>query len=99
MDSHLNELSKGGENGNPIKYNLRSKKKDGKIDTFDQPTKTKNSTKAMETSSKEKDAKNPQALDKIPTPEVKEILKSPSSFRFESEIQKIKNPCTFFGAD
>jgi hypothetical protein len=34
-------------------------------------------------------------LVKIPTPEIKEILKSPSSFSFESEIQKIKIPIPF----
>jgi hypothetical protein len=91
MDSQLNELSKGEKtNDNPSKYNLRSKKKEGKTDTSDQPTKTKNSAKAVAASSKEKDAQNPQALVKSPTPEIKEILKSPSSFSFESEIQKIK---------
>ena len=31
----------------------------------------------------------------IPTPKVKEILKSPSSFSFENEIQKIKIPVHF----
>jgi len=41
-------------------------------------------------SNKKKDALNPQALAKIPTPEVKEILKSPPSFSFDSDIQKIK---------
>jgi hypothetical protein len=42
MDSQLNELSKGEKtNDNPNKYNLRSKKKEGKPDTSDQPTKTK----------------------------------------------------------
>jgi len=45
--------------------------------------------------SKEKDAQSPQSLVKNPTPEVKEILKSPSSFNFESEIQKIKIPMPF----
>jgi hypothetical protein len=34
-------------------------------------------------------------LVKIPTPEVKEILKPPSSFSFENEIQKIKIPVPF----
>jgi hypothetical protein len=42
--------------------------------------------------SKEKYAQIPQALVKNPTPEVKEILKSPFSFSFENEIQKIKIP-------
>jgi hypothetical protein len=39
---------------------------------------------------KEKDAQIPQDLVKNPTPEVREILKSPSFFSLESEIQKIK---------
>jgi hypothetical protein len=47
---------------------------------------TKNPTKDVAASSKEKEAKKPQALVKIPTPEVKEILKPPSSFSFENEI-------------
>jgi hypothetical protein len=34
-------------------------------------------------------------LAKIPTLEVKDILKYPSSFSFESEIQKIKIPVPF----
>jgi ribonuclease HI len=47
------------------------------------------------TSSKEKDAQIPQALVKILSPEIKEIMKSPSSFSFESEIKKIKIPVPF----
>jgi hypothetical protein len=42
------------------------------------------------TNSKEKEAQNPQAVVKSPTPKVKEIMKPPSSFSFENEIQKIK---------
>jgi hypothetical protein len=45
--------------------------------------------------SKEKDAQIPQYFVKNPTSEVREILKSPSSFSFESEIQKIKIPVPF----
>jgi hypothetical protein len=38
MDNQINELSKGQEtNGNPIKYNLKSKKKYGKYDIPNQP--------------------------------------------------------------
>ena len=60
MDNHLNELSKGEKiNDNPSKYNLRSKRKDGNIDTYDQPTKTKNCAKAVATSNKEKYTQNP----------------------------------------
>jgi hypothetical protein len=43
----------------------------------------------MAARNKEKYVKIPQALIKNPTLEVKEILKSPSSFSFENEIQKI----------
>ena len=36
MDNQLNEVSKGDKDNNiPNKYNLRSKKKEGKTDTFD----------------------------------------------------------------
>jgi hypothetical protein len=39
MDSQLNELRKGERtSGNPNRYNLRSKKKEGKLDILDQPT-------------------------------------------------------------
>jgi len=69
MDSQLNELSKGEKiNDNPNRYNLRSKKKEGKNDTFDQRTKTKISAKPMAAGNKEKDGKIPQALVKNPTP-------------------------------
>jgi hypothetical protein len=39
---------------------------------------------------KEKEEQNPQTMVKTHVPEIKEILKSPSSFSFENEIQKIK---------
>jgi hypothetical protein len=42
MDIQLNELIKGEKtNDNPSKYNLRSKKKEGKTNTSSQPTKHK----------------------------------------------------------
>jgi hypothetical protein len=44
---------------------------------------------------KEKEAQNLEAVVKIPTPEVKEIMKPPFSFSFENEIQKIKIPIPF----
>jgi hypothetical protein len=44
---------------------------------------------------KKKDAQNPPVLIEDPTPEVKEIMKSPSSFSFENEVQKIKIPVPF----
>jgi hypothetical protein len=76
--------------GNPNRYNLMYKEKEGKTDIPDQPTRTKNNPKGVAARSKEKEAKKPQAMVKSPNPEVKEILKPPSSFIFEDEIQKIK---------
>jgi hypothetical protein len=96
MDSQLNELSKGEKtNDNPSKCNLRPKKKEGKTNTSDQPTKIGNFAKAMAARSKGKDAQNPQALVKSISLEIKEIMKSPSSFSFETDIQKIKIPVPF----
>jgi hypothetical protein len=46
MDSQLNELSKGEKtSGNPNRYNLRSKKKEGNLDVLDQPTSAEKLTK------------------------------------------------------
>jgi hypothetical protein len=44
---------------NPNRYNLRSKKKEGKPDISNQPTRTKNLAKGVAASSKEKEAQNP----------------------------------------
>jgi hypothetical protein len=53
MDSQLNELSKGERtSGNPNRYNLRSKKKEGKPDISDQPTRAENPAKSVAASSK-----------------------------------------------
>ena len=91
MDSQLNELSKGEkDNENPNKYNLRSKKKEGKPSTSDHPNKTKFFAKVVVSSNKEKEEQNPQAVIKTPILEIKEIFKYPSSFSFETKIQKIK---------
>jgi hypothetical protein len=49
----------------------------------------------VEASSKEKETHNTQAVVKSPTLELKEILKPPTSFSFENEIQKIKIPVPF----
>jgi hypothetical protein len=93
MDSQLNELSKGEKtNNNPNRYSLRSKKKEGKLDISDQPTRVENPAKDVADNSKEKEVQNPPPVVKIPIPEVKEILKPPSSFIFEHEIQKIRIP-------
>jgi hypothetical protein len=91
MGSRLNELRKGERtNGNPKRYNLMSKKKDGNPGIIDQPTRTKHHVKEVAASNKKKEAQNPQTVVKRPIPEVKEILKPASSFSFENEIQKIK---------
>jgi hypothetical protein len=43
MDNQLNELSKGDKaNNNPNRYNLRSKKKGGKPDVPEHPTRAEN---------------------------------------------------------
>jgi hypothetical protein len=91
MDSQLNELSKGEKtNNNPNRYSLRSKKKEGKLDISDQPTRAEKPAKDVADNSKEKEAQTPPPVVKIPIPEVKEILKPPSSFSFEHEIQNIR---------
>jgi len=60
MDNQINELTKGDKTKeNPNRYNLRSKKKAEKTDTYDHPTKTESSAKAVASRSKEKDAQIP----------------------------------------
>jgi hypothetical protein len=96
MDNQLNKLSKGGKaNDNPNRYNLRSKNKGEKHDVPNWPTKVENPTKEVENSSKEKKTQNPPLVAKFHIPEVREILKPPSYFNFEHEIQKIRIPVPF----
>jgi hypothetical protein len=84
-------LSKGERtNGNPNRYNLRSKKKEGNPNIPDHPTRTEHHVKEVEASIKETEEQNPQAVVKSPILESKEILNPPSSFSIENEIQKIK---------
>jgi hypothetical protein len=90
VDNQINEISKGENKKSPNRYNLRSKKKEENTDTSYKPTKAEDYVKPVSTSSKEKDVQSPQALVTNPNLEVKEIMKSPSSFIFENEIQKIK---------
>jgi hypothetical protein len=91
MDGQLNELSKGEKtNNNPNRYNLRSRKEEGKPDIPDQPTRAENPAKDVADNNKEKKAQNPSPVVKGFVPEVREILKPPSSFNFEHEIQKIR---------
>jgi hypothetical protein len=96
MDNQINELSKGEKaKENPSRYDLRSKKKGEKTNASDQPTKIEKTTKAMTVGSKEKFSQSPPVLVEDPIPKVKEILKSPPSFSYENEIQKIKIPVSF----
>jgi hypothetical protein len=60
MENQLNELSKGERtSGNPNRYNLRSKKKEGNPDIPDQPTRTKNASTKMATISRKRGTKPP----------------------------------------
>jgi hypothetical protein len=96
MNSHLNELSKGEKtNENQNKYNLRSKQKEGKPSTSNQPKKSDPSAKIVVAPNKGNEEQNNQPMVKSPILEVKEIMKSPYSFNFENEIQKIKIPVPF----
>jgi len=53
MDKKLNELSKREKtNNNPNSYSPRSKKKEGKLDIFDQPTRMSKPAKEMADSKK-----------------------------------------------
>jgi hypothetical protein len=77
-------------NDNPNRYNLRSKKKDGNLDIPDQPPREDKPARDTTKKNKENKAQNPPPIGKGPIPEVKEILKPPSYFNFEHEIQKIR---------
>jgi hypothetical protein len=86
-------LSKGEKtNSSPNKYNLRSKKKEGKSDIPDQPTREENPVKDVVKISRGKKAQNSPLVTKGHVPEVTEILNPPSSFNFEHEIPKIRIP-------
>ena len=65
---------------------MRSKQKEGNLSTSNQPMKSENFPKTMNTTSKENEEPNNQPMIKAHIPEIKEILKSPSSFSFENEI-------------
>jgi hypothetical protein len=63
MGSQLNDLRKEERtSGNPNRYNLRSKKKEGEPDILDEPTRIVNHAKDVAASHKEKEAQNPQAV-------------------------------------
>jgi hypothetical protein len=91
MDNQLNEMSKGDKaSDNPNRYNLRSKKKGGKPDVPDRPTRAENPVEDVASNNKEKETQNLPPVAKGPIPEVREIMKPPSYFNFEHEIQKIR---------
>jgi hypothetical protein len=91
LNSQINELSKGEKaNTSPNKYNLQSKRKIEESDIPAQPPRVEKPTKHAMNTIKEKKAQNPSPIAKDPVPEVREILKPPSSFSFEHEIQKIR---------
>ena len=65
MNSQINELSKGEKaNSSPNKYNLRSKKKEGKSDIPGQPSIVEKPTKDATRNNKEKKAHNPPPIAK-----------------------------------
>jgi hypothetical protein len=95
MNSQINELSKGEKakfNTTPNRYNLMSKKSEGKSDIFDQSLIAERPAKPAALPTKETKTKNISPTTKDSIPEVREIPKPPSSFSFEHEIQKIRIP-------
>jgi hypothetical protein len=86
-------LSRGERAGNtPNRYNLRSKRKEGNFDIQDQSPIAERPTKAVATTTKEKEAHNVSPATKEPVTEVREVPRSVPSFNFEHEIQKIRIP-------
>jgi hypothetical protein len=71
MNSQINELSKREKENDsiPNKYNLRSKKKEGKFDIPDQPLIAEKPAKLATNTAKEKKTQNisPMAKDPIPS--------------------------------
>jgi hypothetical protein len=96
MDSQINELSKGeNTNSNPSKYNLRSKKKEGKSDIHDQTSRAEKPAKDATNSSKEKKAQNPSPVAKDPAPERREILKPPPLSTLSMKFRKSESMYPF----
>jgi hypothetical protein len=93
IDIQINEMSKGEKaNSGPNKYNLRSKKKEGKHDVPYLASREDKPAKDAANNNKENKTQNPSPIAKGHVLEVREILNPPSSFRFEHEIQKIRIP-------
>jgi hypothetical protein len=93
MENQLNEPSKGEKTiHTPNRYNLRSKHKEGKEYIHDRPTRVETPTKYIANQNKEKNAHPPAPLVENHVPYLREILKTPSYFNYEHEIQKIRIP-------
>jgi hypothetical protein len=96
MNNEINEIIKGeNANNNPNKYNLRSKKKEGKADIPDQPPREENPVKDAANNNKEKKSHNPSSIPKDPVPEVRETLNPPSSFNLSLKFRKSESPYPF----
>jgi hypothetical protein len=90
MNSQINELSKRDKASySQNKCNLWSKKKEGNYVIPDQPAIAEKPVKYEANNNKEKKSQNTPLIAKDPIPEVREIMKPPSSFKFEHEIHKI----------
>jgi hypothetical protein len=93
MSDQMNELRKGEKtSSDPNRYNLRSKKKEANPDVPEQPARAEKPAKDMADNNKERKAHSPPPVVKGPILEVKEIVKPPSSFSLEHDIQKIRIP-------
>jgi hypothetical protein len=80
-DSQINELSKGEKaNSSPNKYNLWSKKKEGKSDIPDQPSIAEKPAKDATNNNKEKKAQNPPPIAKDPCPRGERNSEAPFLF-------------------
>jgi hypothetical protein len=86
MNSQINELIKGEKaSSSTNKYNLRSKKIEGKSNSPNHPLIVEEHVKHATDIAKEKKIQNPSPIVKDLVPEVREILNLPSSFNFEHE--------------
>jgi len=93
IDSQINKLSKGEkENNGPSKYKLWSKKKEGKSGISNQPSILDKPVKDAANNNKVKKSQTPSPVVNEFVSEVREIMKPPSFFNFEHEIQNIRIP-------
>lgn len=93
MNIQIHELGKEERAGHTCnRYNLRLKRKEGELDSPDQPLITERPIKATTATTKDKRAHSALPAVKEPVIEVSEALKPLPSFNFEHEIQKIRIP-------